>query len=120
MEELPIVLPNRSLSYSILFDSLTSLYSEQEEHHSQTRTLLESLSDALVYSLYFQDTDNLEKLVDDRISVMRYETRSPEKLCEVIDDTEISKAIDEILESPIVKEIELLGNFPPQKKSLRY
>jgi hypothetical protein len=120
MEELPIVLPNRSLSYSILFDSLTSLYSEQEEHHSQTRTLLESLSDALVYSLYFQDSDNLEKLVDDRISVMRYETISPEKLCEVIDDTEISKAIDEILESPIVKEIELLGNFPPQKKSLRY
>ncbi len=116
MEELPIVLPNRSLSYSILFDSLTSLYSEQEEHHYQTRTLLERLSDALVYSLYFQDSDNLEQLVDDRISVMRYETISPEKLFNVINDSEILKAIDEILESPVVKEIELLGNFPPPKK----
>jgi len=120
MEELPIVLPNNPLSYSILFDSLTSLYSEQEGHHSQTRTMLERLSDALVYSLYFHDSDHLEKLVDDKVSPMRYETISPEQLCKIIDDSEIPKAIDEILESPVVKEIELFGNFPPSEKSLRY
>ena len=120
MEELPIVLPDKPLSYSILFDSLTSLYSEQEGFHSQTRTMLEHLSDTLVYALYFHDSDSLEKLVDDRVSDMKYETISPENLCKVLGDSEILNAIDEILESPAVKEIELLGNFPPSKKSLRY
>ncbi len=120
MEELPIVLPNRHLSYSILFDSLTSLYSDQEGYQSQTRTMLEHLSDALVYSLYFHDNYGLEKLVDDRVSAIRNETTSPENLCKVLGDSEILNAIDEILESPTVKEIELLGNFPPSKKSLRY
>jgi hypothetical protein len=120
MEELPIVLPNRHLSYSILFDSLTSLYSDQEGYQSQTRTMLEHLSDALVYSLYFHDNYGLEKLVDDRVSAIRNEITSPEILCKVLVDSEILNAIDEILESPTVKEIELLGNFPPSKKSLRY
>ena len=82
--------------------------------------MLEHLSDTLVYALYFHDSDSLEKLVDDRVSDMKYETISPENLCKVLGDSEILNAIDEILESPAVKEIELLGNFPPSKKSLRY
>jgi hypothetical protein len=120
MEELPIVLPKKPLAYSILFDSLTSLYSEQEVLHSQTRTMLENLSDALVYALYFYDSDSFEKQVDDRVSAMRYETMSPENLCKVLGDSEILNAIDEILGSPAMKEIERLANFPPSKKSLRY
>ncbi|MFW9795257.1 MAG: hypothetical protein ACFFEE_13195, partial [Candidatus Thorarchaeota archaeon] len=121
MEELPIVLPKHNQVYSTLFDSLTLLYSDIEwKKREDCKYLLECLSDALVYALYFRDDSNLEAIVNDQMSKIVRSNPNPEDFCEIVDEPEIQKTIDDIFSEPIVREIEHLGNFPPQEKSLRY
>jgi hypothetical protein len=121
MEELPIVIPKLPQVYSILFDSLTLLYSDaQWNQREDCKVILERLSDALVYSLYFQNDDRLEKLTSEQLSNEHEYISNLDHLCKVIDEPEIRESITGIFNEPIVREIEHLADFPPSKKSLRY
>jgi hypothetical protein len=113
MEELPIVFPERPIIYSLLFDSLTSTYSNQNAQSLETRVWLERLSDALVYSMYLQEDQELEGLVEDRVK-LTYDIHS------LTGVSDIEHAVDEILTDATVMKLELLGDYPPREKSLRY
>jgi hypothetical protein len=117
MEELPIVFPERPIIYSLLFDSLTSTYSNQNAQSLETRVWLERLSDALVYSMYLQEDQELEGLVEDRVKDKTRPTYDIHSLTGVAD---IEHAVDEILNDATVMKLELLGDYPPREKSLRY
>jgi len=62
LEELPIVLPKYPKTYALLFGSLSKLHNEERsiERDSCIKTL-ESISEALVYDLYFGNTHTLQK-----------------------------------------------------------
>ncbi|MFW9834567.1 MAG: class I SAM-dependent DNA methyltransferase [Candidatus Thorarchaeota archaeon] len=110
MEELPLVLPNNSGIYRGLFDMLADLYSEtHEESKRYLIHTLENFADALVYSLYLGD-NNLEKMTGDFEGDLLY----------AIQDDNIVKLVDDILNSTLVKELDLLGELPTSRKLRRY
>ena len=110
MEELPLALPKRPQVYRGLFNSLSRLYSNQEDPDSRASIpALEELADALVYSLYFGD-EGLEKRVSEGVH----------NLSATVQEAEVEKMIEEILSSSIVRELEHLGSFPASRKLRRY
>ena len=64
LEELPIVLPKYPETYALLFDALSKLHNEEQssERDSCINTI-ESISEALVYDLYFGNTHTLQNEV---------------------------------------------------------
>jgi hypothetical protein len=68
----------------------------------------ERLADALVYSLYFGTSDLEQSISESRTD-----------LSEVVEEPEIVELVENIMDNPIVKELELLGNYPAPRKLRR-
>ncbi len=110
MEDLPLVLPKHPRVYRNLFDTLSQLHSDQKEKtNKEYIPALDRLADALVYSLYFGD-DEFEQQV----------SKGRNDLSVTAQEPDIIKMVDEILENPVVKELEHLCNVPATRKSRRY
>jgi hypothetical protein len=67
--------------------------------------------------MYLQEDQELEGLVEDRVNDMTGLTYDIHSLTGVSD---IEHAVDEILTDATVMKLELLGDYPPREKSLRY
>ncbi len=110
MEELPLVLPEQPRVYRGLFDTLSLLHTNNEENFNMEQvSALEKLADALVYSLYFGDS-NLEERVSEGGGDIVSIARNPD----------VIKMIEEIFDDSQVKELERLGSFPASRKLRRY
>jgi hypothetical protein len=104
MEDLPLVLPRKTLVYVELFDSLSHHPANHDEH-----VALERLADALVYSLYFGD-DSLEERV----------SSGGASLTTIAQEQDVVELIEGIFGNPSVVELERLGTFPASRKRRRY
>jgi hypothetical protein len=67
--------------------------------------------------MYLQEDQELEGLVEDRVKDKTRPTYDIHSLTGVAD---IEHAVDEILNDATVIKLELLGDYPPSEKSLRY
>jgi len=110
MEELPLILPTHDRVYSTLFDNLSQHYSVS----NNPEPVLERVADALVYSLYLEEDNRLEGMINERL-----EEEASNQVLRVV-DKEILGEVSHILETRAVRELERLSNFPPSEKSLRY
>lgn len=110
MEEIPVVLPEEPLVYRELFKTLSQLHSNKDQNFDvELIHALESLADALVYSLYFGD-GNLEQHVYAGVK----------NLIRIVQEQEVITMINEIMNTPFVRDLERLGDFPVATKLRRY
>jgi len=119
LEELPIVLPEFSDSFAILFDALSKLYNEEQlpEWESCINTI-EKISEALVYELYFGNNVELQKELAELIEVEE-SFENIHSLCELIQNKSIVSQTEKIMRMSIVEKIEQRLN-DASGKSPRY
>jgi hypothetical protein len=107
MESLPIVLPEHSNLFSILFDSLSYLSSRQlDDSNNDLRLSVERLCDALVYELYFSKHHRLQNLMAKLPLRTAKQMKNIKDLHAVIQKAEIAGLIEEVLRDSRVAEIE--------------
>jgi hypothetical protein len=120
IEELPIILPEYPEVYAILFDSLSRLHNEEQSlEHDRCIKILETVSEALVYDLYFGNSRVLEKEVTKIVEINRSQNKSLLNLCENLNSNLITLQIDSVMEMAVVEQIEYHLN-EVSAKSPRY
>ena len=120
IEELPIVLPEYPETYAILFDALSKLHNEES---SQDRDIcirvMETVSEALVYDLYFGNSNRFQKDVTQIIETNRNQIGNISLLCDNLSSDSLVSQINDIMKKTIVEQIEnRLKEIPT--KSPRY
>jgi len=107
LEELPIILPTDPETYAVLFDALSKLYSnEQSPKHNSCVNVIETVSEALVYDLYFGNSHLLEKEVTKLIKANHIKIRNPFYLCECLSSKLIVSHIEQVMTMAVVDKIE--------------
>jgi predicted RNA methylase len=107
MESLPIVLPEHTNVFSILFDSLSYLSSIQtDDYDKDFRQSVEMLCDALVYELYFSKHHRLQNLITKLPLKTVKDMESIEELHVVIQDKEMTNLVEGVMRNSRVAEIE--------------
>ena len=106
MEDMPIILPNSPVIFMRLFKALEKLYSEENMHSGNREIIfyLENVANALVYSLYLLNDDELMQIVDRSMKYCKSDHYSElhKKLCE----PKISRCVEKVLQNPVVQSIE--------------
>ncbi len=107
LEELPIVLPKYPDTYALLFDALSKLHNEEQsvERDSCIKTI-ESISEALVYDLYFGSTHTLQKEVSLLVEVDDAITRDLLMLCKKLKGKSTGLELTKVMKLSEVKQIE--------------
>jgi len=107
LEELPIVLPANPETYAALFNALTKLYSEEQSpKHDSCVKVLETVSEALIYDLYFGNSHLLEKEVTKLIKANRTQIRNPFYLCDCLSSKLIESTLVQVMTMAVVDKIE--------------
>ena len=107
VEELPIVIPAHPETYAILFDALTKLYNEvQSKQHDSCIKVIEAVSEALVYDLYFGNSHSLEEEVTKIIKANHTKINSPLILGNYLNSELIASQIDKVMAMAVVGKIE--------------
>ena len=107
VEELPIVLPKYPETYEVLFSALSRLHNEEQspERDSWIR-IIETVSEALVYDLYFGNSNVLEKEVTKLVKANHSKIKDLLVLCDDLSSKLISSHIDKVMEMVDVDKIE--------------
>jgi len=115
LEELPIVLPKYPVTYALLFGALSKLHDEEQsiERDSCIKTL-ESISEALVYDLYFGTTHTLQKEVS-QVEVNDTTSKNILLLCEKLKSKSIVLETAKVMQLSEVEQIENHLNEVPAK-----
>ncbi len=112
MEDLPIVVPSHRSVFSTLFDIISELNSNSiNQQLIECKQFLESLSNALVYELYFNDKHILQDTLVGEIDEKGLNRETVDEICEILQREDISMAIERIMGDAIVKEIETRLNL---------
>jgi hypothetical protein len=107
LEELPLVLPNDSNIFAILFEVLSNLYSDENPlQHTRYLKVVETLSEALVYELYFSNSQALSRIIAPVIDEYRKGRIDLEGFVKRMKQEPIYNNIERILKLPTVREIE--------------
>ena len=107
LEDLPVAYPKLNKPFKLLFRALSELHQIGEPSHDDraARMYLENLADALAYSLYFGESDDLLQAVDRVLgSTEAYVTAH--ELYDVLNTEHLGMLVREELENPVVKRIE--------------
>ncbi|RDE11589.1 MAG: hypothetical protein C4K49_11660 [Candidatus Thorarchaeota archaeon] len=107
LEDLPVAYPKASKPFKLLFRALSELHQTGESSHDNraAQVYLETLADALAYSLYFGEGDDLLQAVDLALSSANSRITASD-LYKVLNTEHLGALVDEVLENPIVKRIE--------------
>ena len=100
IEDLPLIIPRYPDIFETLFDNLQYLYSNQTSI-ARTSHFLDDATDALIYSMYFDDIENLEEDFEEAIG--GFKVLNPMHLKEALLD--LDDRIQATLSSKIVRRI---------------
>ncbi len=107
LEDLPVAYPKHSKPFKLLFRALSELHQANEPSHDDraAQKYLEALADALAYSLYFDESDELLQAVNIVLSSVDSCITAGD-LYKALNTEHLDILVREVLESPIVKRIE--------------
>jgi len=119
LEELPIILPTYPDTYALLFDVLSRLHHEKQNTKLESCiNTIETISEALVYDLYFGNNNRLQKDVALLLGTDEIYKKDLMILCEKMKSKSIVEA-SKVMHLPQVQQIENHLNESPVK-SPRY
>jgi hypothetical protein len=120
LEELPIVLPECPDVYAVLFESLSDIYTAKDFHKQELCIkIIEKVSEALVYELYFGNDSKLQKTLARLIRANESCTSDISNLCGLLENKSIMAHTKKIMNIAIVEKIETRLN-DATGKSPRY
>ncbi|MGY5881463.1 MAG: N-6 DNA methylase [Candidatus Thorarchaeota archaeon] len=120
IEELPIILPEYPDAYAFLFDALSRLYNEEQSPGREKKIkAIETVSEALVYDLYFGSSNALQKEVAQLVETSKTQIGNLSILCDNLNSDSLASKIDDVMQKAIVNQIENRLNTVPTK-SPRY
>ncbi len=120
LEELPIILPKYPDTYALLFDVLSMLHHEnQTSERERCINTIETISEALVYDLYFGNNDKLQREVILLLGTDETYENDLTILCEKMKSKSIVLEASKVMNWPQVQQIENHLNDSPAK-SPRY
>jgi len=107
IEELPIVLPKCPETYAVLFNVLSRLHNEKKTSERNAYIqVVETISEALVYDLYFGNSFALEKEVTKLIETNHSQNKNLFDLSEKLGTNLIPSYVDSVMGMAVVDQIE--------------
>ncbi len=107
LEELPIILPKYPETYALLFDVLSMLHhEEQTSERERCINIIETISEALVYDLYFGNNQELQREMALLLGADRTYKNDPMILCEKMKTKSIVREASKVTNLPEVQQIE--------------
>ncbi len=100
LEDLPLVIPRHHEIFTILFNANQTLSGESSSS-AKTKVFLNRISDALVYSIYFDEIESLEETFDEVISEIMI--TNPHDLFQIL--SRFESEVNNVFDSKIVKDI---------------
>lgn len=106
MEDIPLIVPKYAQPYKVLFDSIYSLYNSEYEETNQIARFIETVSDALVYDLYFSNDEAFQEMIASVMNDRAGRIKDPYHLYKILYREDVLQAINTIMKNVYVRKIE--------------